>query len=114
MDTIQLTVPLKAEYFSSVRLFVSGLLMSHQVDYDTIEDVKTAVSESLNIALKCHCAHTSTLSIDVDDNQMKLSISGFGQQSEKETEDIQMAKTIISCLVDATINNDTLLMTVNL
>ena len=40
MKVIKLNIPKEPQFFSSVRLLTSGLLMSYQLDFDQIEDVK--------------------------------------------------------------------------
>jgi len=46
-DTVSLCIPLKAEYVSVVRLTASGIASRAGFDFDTIEDIKVALSEVL-------------------------------------------------------------------
>lgn len=47
-DTIELVVPLKAEYVSVVRLTSSGIASRLGFDIETVEDIKVAVAEVCN------------------------------------------------------------------
>jgi serine/threonine-protein kinase RsbW len=47
-DSIELKLPLKAEYVSVARLTTAGILNRVKMDIETIEDIKVAVSEVCN------------------------------------------------------------------
>jgi serine/threonine-protein kinase RsbW len=47
-DTISVLIPLEAEYVSIVRLAASGIANNIGFDFDSIEDIKVAISEVLN------------------------------------------------------------------
>lgn len=47
-DTVSILIPLEAKYVSIARLAASGISSSIGFDYDTIEDIKVAISEVLN------------------------------------------------------------------
>lgn len=47
-DTIELILPFKAEYVSTVRLVASGLCNRIGFDIEVIEDIKVAISEVCN------------------------------------------------------------------
>ncbi len=51
MNRFKLEIPASSKYFSSVRLFISGILTVEDLCYDTIEDIKMAVTEGLNILI---------------------------------------------------------------
>ena len=51
MDTLKYQIPNDAKYFSTVRLMLSGILNILDRDIEEIEDLKMAVTETLNI---CH------------------------------------------------------------
>lgn len=48
LDTVSVVVPLKPEFVSIVRLAASGIASSIGFDFDTIEDIKVAISEVLS------------------------------------------------------------------
>ena len=47
-DTVSVLIPLKAEYVSVTRLTASGIASHMGFDFDTIEDIKVALSEVLS------------------------------------------------------------------
>jgi len=49
MDQIMLTIPPKAEYIMVVRLTLSGIAARAGFDFETIEDLKMAISEVFNL-----------------------------------------------------------------
>ncbi|WAM34078.1 ATP-binding protein [Caldicellulosiruptor morganii] len=49
MDQIMLTIPSKAEYIIVVRLTLSGIAARCGFDFETIEDLKMAISEVFNL-----------------------------------------------------------------
>jgi len=49
MDQIMLTIPPKAEYIMVVRLTLSGITARAGFDFETIEDLKMAISEVFNL-----------------------------------------------------------------
>lgn len=101
MKVIKLNIPKEPQFFSSVRLFTSGLLMSYQLDFDKIEDVKVAVNESLNIVMKHQCSLDIDLEYRISEEKVEIQISGFCPNVTDETsEETELAKTIINCLVD--------------
>lgn len=116
MKTIKLNIPKEPQFFSSVRLFTSGILMSYKLDFDQIEDVKSAVSEGLNIAMKHECSLDIDLTYKISDEKVEIEISGFCDNvSDENSEETELAKTIINCLVDESkIEEDKLLLVINL
>ncbi|GGE34454.1 serine-protein kinase RsbW [Pullulanibacillus camelliae] len=50
-DTIELTIPAKAEYIGVVRLTASGVANRMGYPYDAIEDIKVAISEAITNAV---------------------------------------------------------------
>ncbi|GGH87607.1 serine/threonine-protein kinase RsbW [Pullulanibacillus pueri] len=50
-DTIELTVPAKADYIGVIRLTTSGIANRMGFSYDDIEDIKVAVSEAATNAV---------------------------------------------------------------
>ncbi|MFC4618868.1 anti-sigma B factor RsbW [Camelliibacillus cellulosilyticus] len=51
-DSIELTIPAKAEYIGVVRLALSGITNRMGFSYDDIEDIKVAVSEAITNAVR--------------------------------------------------------------
>ncbi|MHC5099866.1 ABC-2 transporter permease [Peptoniphilus genitalis] len=84
-----------------VRLMLSGILNILNRDIEEIEDIKMAVTESLNI---CH-ELTEDDHIDLvfeieEDKNIKICVSEISEEKLEASEDLSLAKTIIDCLVD--------------
>ncbi|RVU55736.1 ATP-binding protein [Anaerosphaera multitolerans] len=99
MDKILLTIPNKAEYISSVRLLISGIVANLKIDIETLEDIKMAVTEGLNIAYKLQCNENINIELAIEDD-LKIKISEICEDTINEVEDLYLSTTIIDCLVD--------------
>lgn len=53
MDNIKFTIPGKPEYLTMVRLAIASIANTAGFDYDSIEDIKTAVEEGCK-NVSCH------------------------------------------------------------
>lgn len=100
MDRIRLEIPNKAEYLSSLRLLVSGLLTTHGVDIETMEDIKIAVTECCNISLQLNCKQVIDIEFLLNDEDLEIQIGEICDEKIKEREDLYLSTTIIDCLVD--------------
>lgn len=100
MDKISLVIPNKAQYLSSLRLLVSGLLTSHGVDIETMEDLKIAVTEGCNIALELKCNDNIEIEFVFDEEDLNIEIAHICQKNINEREELYLSTTIIDCLVD--------------
>ena len=101
MDTLKYQIPNDAKYFSTVRLMLSGILNILNRDIEEIEDIKMAVTESLNI---CH-ELTEDDHIDLvfeieEDKNIKICVSEIEEEKLESCEKLFLAKTIIDSLVD--------------
>lgn len=111
MDRISLEIPNKAEYLSSLRLLVSGLLSTHGVDIETMEDLKIAVTECCNISLQLNCKENIDVEFLFDNKDVEIKIGDVCDETIKEREDLYLSTTIIDCLVDESkIVNDKLIL----
>ena len=101
MDTLKYQIPNDAKYFSTVRLMLSGILNILNRDIEEIEDLKMAVTETLNI---CHqlgeVDHIDLLFEIEEAKNIKIYVSEINEEKLDESEDLSLAKTIIDCLVD--------------
>lgn len=98
MDQIMLTIPPKAEYIMVVRLTLSGIAARVGFDFETIEDLKMAISEVFNL-------------FEIEKLNRKISIE-FNIASEYldiridvpngEIKDNELAKMILQTLIDET------------
>ncbi|SHH36139.1 serine/threonine-protein kinase RsbW [Anaerosphaera aminiphila DSM 21120] len=99
MDKIILTIPNKAEYISSVRLLISGIMSNYKIDIETLEDIKMAITEGLNIAFKLQCSENINIELELD-KELKIKISEICEEKINELEELHLSNTIIECLVD--------------
>jgi len=96
MDQIMLTIPPKAEYIMVVRLTLSGIAARAGFDFETIEDLKMAISEVFNL-------------FEIEKLNRKISVE-FNIASEYldiridvpngELTDNELAKMILQTLID--------------
>lgn len=73
-ETIELTVPARAEFVRIVRLVMAGIANSLAFNVDEIDDLKTAVSEAYNM---CHPSEDNPLNVrtSVDLNRLVVEVS---------------------------------------
>ncbi|MBP2025559.1 anti-sigma factor [Peptoniphilus stercorisuis] len=102
MDKISLKIPNKAQYLSSLRLLVSGILSSHGIDIETMEDLKIAVTEGCNIALELQCNDYIDIDFEISEEEFTILIGHICQKEIEEREELYLSTTIIDCLVDET------------
>lgn len=100
MQNIYLSIPRSPEYFSSVRLFTSGILSGKSLDIEKIEDVKMALSEGLNIAYVLECKDNIDIEYEIDENRIKINIDRVCKDDIRKTENLELSSRIIDCLVD--------------
>lgn len=102
MDGIRIALPLKNEYFTTVRLACGGVCALAEFDLDEAEDVKVCVTESLLI-LKRNGFSSASVEFIVGE---KLSVRVTGE--EKGGERSESAEAEISfALLDALIGGAT-------
>lgn len=99
-ENIYLAIPNNAEYFSSVRLFLSGILSSKKLNIDDIEDIKMSVNEGLNIAHTLKCDDLINLEFEFIDNFLKIIISKICEKDIESMEELKLSTTIMECLLD--------------
>lgn len=115
MEKVSLQIPNKAEYLSSLRLLVSGLLTNHSVDIETMEDLKIAITEGCNIALELNCKDEIDIEFIFDEGNLKIEIGNICEKDINEREELYLSTTIIDCLVDSShIEKDRLYLEKNL
>lgn len=99
MDKIRYTIPNKAKYFYSVRLIITSILSNLNRDLEEIEDIKVAVTESLNMALKLKISEDINIEFEIGE-KLLVKISKIDEEKLNEVEELSLSKTIIECLVD--------------
>lgn len=116
LDTVSVLVPLKAEYVSIARLTASGIASRAGFDFDTIEDIKVAISEVLGKVIE-KCPSNERIVIDFnylnDGLSITFSLTGHGRKDLFGTDADSFALAIISSLMDEidVQSNDKALMT---
>ncbi len=102
-DTVSILIPLKAEYVSIARLTASGIANHIGFDYDTIEDIKVALSEVLGKMIE-KSPSDDRVTIDFAFLKDGLSInfkrSDFNFSDLFDNDDNSFAMAIISTLMD--------------
>ncbi|MDO5040633.1 MAG: anti-sigma factor [Peptoniphilus sp.] len=112
MEKISLKIPANAKYFSSLRLFLSGILTGMNFDIDKIEDLKMALSECLNVALKLDCKENIEVEFTVWDDKIKIQIGDICKKNVESLEEISLPLMIVECLVDkCEIEDESLIIT---
>lgn len=73
-DTIELILPFKAEYVSTVRLVASGLSNRIGFDIEVIEDIKVAISEVCNkiVNIGSKVSNTYKIIFNISDKELKV------------------------------------------
>lgn len=101
MDKIKYQIPNDAKYFSTVRLTLSGILNLLNRNIEEIEDLKMAVTESLNIAQNCTDLDYIDLVFEIEEEKnIKIFVSEIEKDKLDSSENLFLAKTIIESLVD--------------
>ena len=105
-DRITLTVPAKPDYFLTARLAASSVASRMGFDVNDIEDIKTAIAESLLII--AHQKKSSLISVVFQNEGDILSvevegIEGKAPKTEYENEDVSLSRYLIEALADESI-----------
>ncbi|ADQ03871.1 putative anti-sigma regulatory factor, serine/threonine protein kinase [Caldicellulosiruptor owensensis OL] len=96
MDQIMLTIPPKAEYIMVVRLTLSGIAARAGFDFETIEDLKMAISEVFNLFEIEKLKREVFLEFNVTDAYLDIKIF----VPDGEMVDNEFAKMILQTLID--------------
>lgn len=101
MDVLKYQIPNDPKYFSTVRLMLSGILNILNRNIEEIEDLKMAVTESLNIAHNLTELDYIDLIFEIENEKnIKIYVSKIEEEKLESSEKLSLAKTIIECLVD--------------
>lgn len=96
MDQIMLTIPPKAEYIMVVRLTLSGIAARAGFDFETIEDLKMAISEVFNLFEIEQLMNKISIEFNVTSEYLDMRIEVSGG----EVKDNEFAKVILQTLID--------------
>lgn len=111
---IELEIPRKADYVVIARLISGALSRMTELDYEAIDDIKLAVSESCTTLIKSPAGDSSeaiSLSFTLAEHEIGISIqdksfmpsgspAGKSAGTESEDEEEQMRISLIASLVD--------------
>lgn len=100
MDTLKYQLPNDAKYFSTVRLILTALLNILNRDIEEIEDLKMAVTETLNIAHDLKTKEIIDLVFEIEENKIQIYVNEIDQEKLDSCEELSLAKTVIDYLVD--------------
>ncbi len=102
-DAVSILIPLKAEYVSIARLTASGIANRIGFDFDTIEDIKVALSEVLGKIIEKSPAD-ERVTIDFvflkDGLSINFRLSDFNFSDLFDNDADSFAMAIISTLMD--------------
>ena len=98
MEKFSISLPLKAEYLTTVRLTTGGLCALAGFDVDTAEDYKVCVTEGLLI-LRRNGFLTATVTFTVGET-LACVMQGIGERVEKESSmEDEISRALLSALL---------------
>ena len=98
MEKFSISLPLKAEYLTTVRLTTGGLCALAGFDVDTAEDFKVCVTESLLI-LKRNGFRSASISFTMGET-LACVMQGVGERVEKESSmEDEISRALLSALL---------------
>lgn len=100
MDVLKFSLPNDALYFSTVRLMATGILSTLNRDIEEIEDIKMALTESLNICLNLKMDEDIDIVFEIDEKSLKIKVSQISEEKLNSCEKLSLARTIIDYLID--------------
>lgn len=111
MDTLRYTLPNNGKYFFTSRLLVSGIMSILNRNIEEIEDIKMAVTEGLNIAMKLQCKETVDLTFEIKEEELVIIIDEICKKTLDDIEELALSKIIIDTVVDESrLENDTMIL----
>lgn len=103
-NLVELRIPGEAQFISTARLVISSLASSVDMDIEEIDDLKVSLSEACNIIIG---QGPISMKFEIKENYMGCRVSLTDGPIQYESEDkIQLAKQILSVLVDEVEFND--------
>lgn len=104
MEKINLTIPKKSEYMSTIRLTTSALSNLYDFDVDEIEDIKVIISEVCTFFISNIENFAEPLNIKYEISHDKLSVEvsdlNSGEISDLNKSNSEMSIMIIESLAD--------------
>lgn len=104
MDKIELTIPKKSEYISTIRLTTSALSNVKGFNVDDIEDIRVIISEVCTFFISNLENDSQPLNIKytINDNNLNVEVADLnsGEFTEKNRNNSEMCVMIIESLAD--------------
>lgn len=104
VDTIEISLPFKAEYVSIARLAASGISNRVGFDIETIEDIKVAIAEVCNKLVKagreCEGHYTLTFNILPDSIEVIFRCENKNIDTIFSEDEEELGISIIKALMD--------------
>ncbi|MGI5949806.1 anti-sigma factor [Peptoniphilus sp.] len=100
MDVLKFSLPNDTLYFSTARLMATGILSTLNRDIEEIEDIKMALTESLNICLNLEMDENIDIVFEIDEKSLKIKVSQISEEKLNSCEKLSLARTIIDYLID--------------
>lgn len=96
MDEIMLTIPPRAEYIMVIRLTLSGIAARAGFDFETIEDLKMAISEVFNMFRLENIKGVANIKFQVAKSFLSVEIDMPASEMDKN----ELAEVILKTLID--------------
>ncbi|WMJ77998.1 MULTISPECIES: ATP-binding protein [unclassified Sedimentibacter] len=104
MEKINLTIPKKSEYMSTIRLTTSALSNMNGFNVDEIEDIKVIISEVCTLFINIVKNNSEPLNIryEMTDGKLNVEVTDLntGEISEENSTNRDMCIMIIESLAD--------------
>lgn len=105
MEKVNLSIPKKSEFMSTIRLTTSALSNINGFNVDEIEDLKVVISEVCTFFINNVKNNTDPLSIcyELNDNDLTVEVSDLnsGEIMQKDRTSSEMCVMIIESLTDS-------------
>ncbi len=102
-DVVLLSIPAKPDYFLTARLTVSSVASRMGFDVNDVEDIKTAVAESLLIIVNEEKSSEIKIEITNEGDSIAVEVSGVEGDApsvEVKAQDSSLSRYLIEALAD--------------
>ncbi len=102
-ELVSLIIPAKPDYFLTARLTVSSVASRMGFDVNDVEDIKTAVAESLLIILNEEKSSEIKIEITNEKESIIVDVSGVQGEAQKveiKQDDCSLSRYLIEALAD--------------
>ncbi|MDO5725787.1 MAG: histidine kinase [Tissierellia bacterium] len=99
-DIVKLTLPLKPEYISTIRLTTASLANRAGFDVEDVEDMVQCSAEASNIAFKQDLDDFINIEFQISENSFNITIGNINSEDIEEDFEMHMSEMIIMSLSD--------------